>query len=191
MLTDFNRLEKKHDYCVEAFFISELKKGREAAYRHLYKLYYSELCNYASILSGSDEIAKDIVQLTLVKIWEKRKILDINTSLKGYLLKAIYNYFIDSKRKEKKQENLLQHLKQEALLEYIETSPEEIEQMHLLIAQEIELLPKKCKNIFILAKKEGLKYKEIAHKLNISIKTVERQISIALKKIRKKVTQSS
>jgi RNA polymerase sigma factor (sigma-70 family) len=59
--------------------------------------------------------------------------------------------------------------------------------MHLLIDQEIDHLPKKCKNIFVLAKKEGLKYKEVAQKLNISAKTVERQMTIALKKIRKKL----
>lgn len=179
--------KKKLNYCVETYFISELKKGREKAYKHLFKLYYSELCNYASILSGSDEIAKDIVQHTLIKIWEKRMLLNINTSLKGYLLKAVYNYFIDTQRKKKKEGHMLQLLKQEALLEYIETSSEEIENMHLLIDQEIDQLPKKCKNIFVLAKKKGLKYKEIAQKLNISVKTVERQMNIALKKIRKKL----
>jgi RNA polymerase sigma-70 factor (family 1) len=179
--------KKKLNYCVEAYFILELKKGREQAYRHLYKLYYSELCNYAYMLSDNEEIAKDIVQHTLVKIWEKRMLLTINTSLKGYLLKAVYNHFIDTQRKKKKEDHMLQDLKQEALLEFIETSAEEIENMHLLIDQEIDHLPKKCKNIFVLAKKEGLKYKEVAQKLNISVKTVERQMTIALKKIRKKL----
>jgi RNA polymerase sigma-70 factor (ECF subfamily) len=179
--------KKKLNYCVETYFISELKKGSEQAYKHLYTLYYSELCNYAAILCGSEEIAKDIVQHTLVKIWKKRRFLNINSSLKAYLLKAVYNYFVDTQRKKKKEDTMLQRLKQEALLEYIETSSEEIEHMYSLIAQEIDRLPKKCKNIFVLAKKEGLKYKEIAKKLNISIKTVERQMSIALKKIRKKL----
>tara|TARA_B110000208_G_C11801036_1_gene442393 strand:- start:17320 stop:17868 length:549 start_codon:yes stop_codon:yes gene_type:complete len=180
-------MQRKKKYNINAHFISELKKGNEHAYTHLYKLYYSELCNYASILSGSNEKAKDIVQHTLVKIWEKRMLLNINSSLKGYLLKAVYNYFIDTQRKKKKEDHMLQRLREEALLEYIETSPEEIENMHFLIEEEIANLPKKCKNIFVLAKKEGLKYKEVAQKLNISVKTVERQMTIALKKIRKKL----
>jgi RNA polymerase sigma-70 factor (family 1) len=180
-------MREEKNYSNNAYFISELKKGSAQAYTYLYKLHYSELCNYASILSGSDETAKDIVQHTLVKFWEKRILLNINTSLKGYLLKAAHNYFIDTQRKKKKEDHMLQHLKQEALLEYIETSPEEIEHMYSLIEEEIAHLPKKCKNIFVLAKKEGLKYKEIAQKLNISIKTVERQMTIALKKIKKKL----
>lgn len=68
---------------------------------------------------------------------------------------------------------------------------EDIESRYRLIDAEIEKLPKQCKEVFLLGKKEGLKYKEIADKLNISVKTVERHMSIALKKLRKKLNDSS
>jgi RNA polymerase sigma-70 factor (ECF subfamily) len=168
-----------------------LKNGSENAFTHLYKLYYSELCNYASNLCGSDELAEDIVQHTMIKIWEKGLDLNINTSLKGYLLKSVYYQFIDTQRKLKKEDNKLEILKQEALLEFIDFSSEEIENIYRLIDIEINNLPKQCKEVFLLGKKEGLKYKEIAEKLNISIKTVERHISLALKKLREKLNCSS
>ncbi|MEM9867738.1 MAG: sigma factor-like helix-turn-helix DNA-binding protein [Bacteroidota bacterium] len=53
-----------------------------------------------------------------------------------------------------------------------------------LLSQEIEKLPKKCKMIFLQGKKEGLKYQEIADRLNISIKTVEVHMSKALSRLR-------
>jgi RNA polymerase sigma-70 factor (family 1) len=181
----------QYDFFNEAILISQLKKGSEAAFKHLFKLYYSELCNYASSLCGNDELAKDIVQHTMIKIWEKGLNLNISSSLKGYLLKCVYNYFIDTQRRIIKEAKKLDQYKQEALLEFSEMSSEDIEARYLIIDQEIENLPKQCKKVFLLGKKEGFKYKEIADKLNISIKTVERHMSIALKKLRKKLNENS
>jgi len=52
----------------------------------------------------------------------------------------------------------------------------------------INQLPEKCREIFILCRIEGLKYKQVAHKLNISVKTVEMQMGIALKKLRENLS---
>ena len=52
------------------------------------------------------------------------------------------------------------------------------------INKSINKLPEKCKEIFLLCRFEGLKYKQIAEKLNISVKTVEMQMGIALKRLR-------
>jgi RNA polymerase sigma-70 factor (family 1) len=181
----------QYDFFNEASLISQLKKGSEEAFKHLYKLYYSELCNYASNLCGNDELAKDIVQHTMIKIWKKGLSLNVSSSLKGYLLKCVYNHFIDTQRRIIKEAKKLDRFKLEALLEFNEMASEDIENRHRLIEEEIENLPKQCKEVFLLGKKEGLKYKEIADKLNISIKTVERHMSIALKKLRKKLNEIS
>jgi RNA polymerase sigma-70 factor (ECF subfamily) len=168
-----------------------LKNGSESAFKHLYKLYYSELCNYASNLSSSDEHAEDIVQLTMIKIWEKGTDLNITTSLKAYLLKSVYYLFIDTQRKLNKESTKIEILRQEALTEYVDFSSEEIENIYRLIDIEVDNLPKQCKEVFLLGKKEGMKYKEIAEQLNISIKTVESHMSLALKKLRVKLNLSS
>jgi RNA polymerase sigma-70 factor (ECF subfamily) len=179
------------DFSDQNYLISQLKNGSENAFRYLYDLYYSEFCNYASNLCGNDDLAEDIVQQTMIKIWKKGADLKINTSLKGYLLKSIYYHFIDTQRKKKKESSKLEILKQEALLQFVDYSSEEIENLYQQIDIEIENLPKKCKEVFLLGKKEGLKYIEIADKLNISIKTVERHMSLALKKLRNKLNISS
>jgi RNA polymerase sigma-70 factor (ECF subfamily) len=179
------------DFSDQIYLISQLKNGSESAYKYLYELYYSELCNYASNLCGNDDLAEDLVQHTMIKIWKKGTDLKIKTTVKGYLLKSIYYHFIDTQRKLKKESNRLEMLKQEALMELIDFSSEEIEKLYQQIDIEIENLPRKCKEVFLLGKKDGLKYIEIAVKLNISIKTVERHMSIALKKLRMKLNISS
>lgn len=181
----------KYDFLDESTLISQLKKGNEDALNHVYKLYYSELYNYTKALCGDDDLAKDIVQETMIKIWRKGSTLNIQSSLRGYLLKSIYYHFIDTQRRIIKETNKLNLLKQEALFEFSEISSEDLENLYLAIDLEIENLPTQCKEVFLLGKKEGLKYKEIADKLNISIKTVERHMSIALKKLRKKLNNST
>ncbi|MDP3945254.1 MAG: RNA polymerase sigma-70 factor [Lutibacter sp.] len=181
----------KYDFTDESTLISQLKKGNEDALNHVYKLYYSQLYNYTKTLCGNDDLAKDIVQETMIKIWRKSSTLNIQSSLRGYLLKSIYYHFIDTQRRIIKETNQLNFLKQEALLEFSEISSDDLESIYLAIDLEIDNLPTQCKEVFLLGKKEGLKYKEIADKLNISIKTVERHMSIALKKLRKKLNNSS
>jgi RNA polymerase sigma-70 factor (ECF subfamily) len=132
---------------MEAALILRLKKGE--AYTELYQLYYSDLCNYASNLCGSDDLAEDIVQHTMIKIWKKGLDLNVNTSLKGYLYKSIYNHFIDLQRKTKKEISKLERLKQEALLDFVEFSIEEIENIYKQIDIEIEKLPTQCREVFL------------------------------------------
>ena len=121
----------------------------------------------------------------MIKLWNKRQDLTIKDSLKKYLYKAVYYQFIDNQRKAAKEMNHLDELKQEAILELIEAPKDDLEKKYQSIEVEINKLPAKCKKVFILGKKEGLKYKEIAGQLDISIKTVESHMSLALRKLRK------
>ena len=57
-----------------------------------------------------------------------------------------------------------------------------------MVEQEIENLPEQCKKVFIMSKKEGLKYQEISDRLHISIKTVEVHMAKALKRLRAQLT---
>jgi RNA polymerase sigma-70 factor (ECF subfamily) len=68
-----------------------------------------------------------------------------------------------------------------------EEEDEELHRLMLHVQHEIEQLPPKCKETFLLSKKEGLTYVEIATHLNVSIKTVENQMNIAFSTIRKKL----
>ncbi|WP_307810562.1 RNA polymerase sigma factor [Gelidibacter salicanalis] len=165
--------------------IEGLKKGDELAYKRLYKLYYFELCTYLNTLCGSKDISKDLSQQAFIKVWKKKDSLSIKYSLKKYILKIGYNLYQDLQRKNKKDGHLIEQLKYEAINELIEISDDELDKNIALVISEVNKLPEKCKNVFLLAKKDGLKYSEISEELNISIKTVERHMTKALKQLRK------
>jgi len=173
-------MEKRTDK--ELFF--EMKSGSEKAFEILFHKYYSPLCLYASQFLDDDDKAEEFVQDMFVKIWCKRTDLNIETSLKQYLLRSIKNQCI----------NYIQHLKirqkhaKKTKDEYVSGNDSPSFFMEFGLAEKIEnsidLLPEKRKAIFKMSREEGLKYREIAEKLGISIKTVEVQMGIALKQLR-------
>lgn len=168
----------------EKTLIEGLRKGDEASYKRLYTLFYPELRAYLNTVSGSIEVSKDLSQQVFIKIWKKRASLSINSSLKNYIFRIGYNLFIDLQRKNKKDLQLLDQLKHDALHEIVDLPNDDLDKKVSLVLSEIDKLPEKCKNVFLLAKKDGLKYSEIAEELNISIKTVERHMTKALRRLR-------
>ena len=175
----------------EIKLIEGLRKGDEASYKHLYALYYSELSVYLSSISGSLEVSKDLSQQVFIKIWKKRESLSIQSSLKKYLFKIGYNLYIDLQRKNRKNLQLLDQLKHEAIHEIVDLHDEDLDKKINLVISEVNNLPEKCRMVFLLAKKDGLKYSEIAQELNISIKTVERHMNKALRRLRANLKKQS
>lgn len=179
----------RKNYNDEHLLIEQLKEGNNDAYRYLFNLYYRDLCNYMTAVSGNPRMAEDIAQQAFIKLWDNKDKLEVQESkLKKYLFKIAYNQFIDSKRKRKKEFELLENLKQQAYLELVETDAVLFEERLKKVEEEIENLPEQCKKVFIMNKKEGLKYKEISEKLHISIKTVEVHMTKALKRLRAQLT---
>ncbi len=164
--------------------IEGLKKGDRTEYKRLYELYYNELASYIFSLNKNKQEAEDIVQNVMLNIWRSKKTLEIKTSLKSYLYKACYYEYITHYNNAKKKSKYIEANKKNALAYFIEEDVDSIKQKIKYIHLEINRLPPKCKEIFILSKIQGLKYREIAASLNISTKTVENQISKALSRIK-------
>ena len=116
--------------------------------------------------------------------WTKRKKLVIKERIKGYLFKMAYNIYRDQQKQKTRELQIIKEIQYRATLEFIENNQSDTEQKIALLNQEIDKLPKKCKTVFLLGKKEGLKYQEIADRLNLSIKTVEVHMSKALSRLR-------
>ncbi|TQO39733.1 RNA polymerase sigma-70 factor (ECF subfamily) [Arenibacter algicola] len=79
--------------------IKHPKKGNTAAYTFLVDLYYDKLCDYTRNLARDDFKSEDIVQNVIVRMWQQRKKLNSNISIKNYLFKSVYNEFVDQYRK--------------------------------------------------------------------------------------------
>lgn len=166
----------------DVHLLDQLRKGDEKALEELYERYWEQLFISAYNLVKNREICEDILQEIFIDLWNKRERLEIRVSLKSYLYTCtvykVYDYF----RKNKK------IIKIELLEDFdkrIQTSDPESRMIHEELVSHvnnaIDSLPEKCRIIFRLSRDEQLSYKEIADKLNISVKTVEAQITKALK----------
>lgn len=173
----------------EKLLFEQTKKSGIKAFETLFYRYYSFLCAYASKMLDDRDVAEEIVQDLFVEIWEKRAQLIIETSIKSYLFQSVRNRCL----------NLIQHHKirtkyaERLLSETAHSVSVDEVYVEFDLAEKIEdaigSLPEKRQEIFRLSREEGLKYREIAEKLNISIKTVETQMSLAIKTLRERLKE--
>lgn len=158
-------------------FLPLLKKGDKKAFRVIFDTYYKRL--YAFSLNYVDErfAAEEIVENTLLKLWQKRQKVDKIKNLKSYLYTMVRNASIDYTKKEKKFVRL-EIDKHDAVSQKSQFIIEE--ETYAILFQALEKLPEKCKKVFELSCLEGMKYKDIAEDLQISINTVKSQRARAI-----------
>jgi RNA polymerase sigma-70 factor (ECF subfamily) len=154
------------------------------AFERLFKHSYRPLTAYGLRFVRDLPTAENIVQDVFLKLWQNRKEMTITTSLEHYLFRAVRNHSLNFLDKAKVRSAYLRM--QTGREEYNEDYRGFYPEIGLLeiIEKEISALPEKRQEIFRLAREEGLKYREIADQLKISVKTVEAQMSLALKQLR-------
>ncbi|MEI6864632.1 sigma-70 family RNA polymerase sigma factor [Flavicella sp.] len=167
--------------------IDHLKKGKENAYTYLVRFYHKPLLIYALSLTNDDSNAKDIVQNVFLKTWVHRKSLNPEYSIKSFLYKTTYNEFINQYHKNRKN-SILERAYTEALDEIVNDKNTELQKRKInIITKGISNLPRKCKETFLLSKKEGLTNIEIAEYHKVSIRTVEWQLNKAYNLLRQRL----
>jgi RNA polymerase sigma-70 factor (ECF subfamily) len=179
------------DKSAEIELFEKIKTGDEKAFEILFHKYYVYLCSFATKIISNNAAAEEIVQDFFVKLWERREQLTIETSIKNYLFRSVKNLCINYIQHNRTKIRYTQKVISEmAKNDSDDDSFPEIE-LARKIKESIDLLPEKRKEIFRLSRQEGLKYHEIATKLNISIKTVETQMGLAIKTLRDKLKNYS
>jgi RNA polymerase sigma-70 factor (ECF subfamily) len=153
-------------------------------FEKIFNDHYSNLCAYANNFLKDLDAAEEVVQEVLFKLWTNRESIVINTSIQSYLFRAVRNASLNvikhvNVREDYKAQN--EYEMDDSLSSEDEMIVSELEQK---IRATIDQLPIERKKIFILSRYEGLKYKEIADKLNLSVSTVENQMVKALKFLR-------
>ncbi len=166
----------------------QLACGNEAVFSKIYNLYWEDLYGYIIRVLQDKEDAMDVIQETFISLWQQRDTLTGVQSLKSYLF-AIARY----KALKCIRSNIQKHDYLTSLLDFFmrqEESPEELmiaRELRGIIDAQIERLPPKMREVFILSRQKNLSYKEIAASLNISDKTVKKQINNSLKLLRLKL----
>jgi len=166
--------------------LDELKTGDVRLYESLFREYYRPLVVYAMKYVKDADVAKEIVQEFFVRLFEKRNSLVIDTSLKSYFYRSVFNSCINYISH---MEMRSRHIKNLAMQSENEFSDNQIAVIELQnrIFDSIEKMPDQCRRIFKMNRFEGLRNEQIAVALGISKRTVETQISKALKILRKKL----
>ena len=154
-------------------FISGERAAFTAVYNDLYFRVYEFAGKY--VPTGAD--AEDITADSFVKLWQKRSEFDSLDHIRAFLFttakNACLNFLQHSKVKDSKHAEILRSL---SALQRDSFTLEAIRaELMQLVYQEVEKLPAKMKQVFLLSYKEGLKPAEIAERLQISVQTVSNQ----------------
>lgn len=174
----------------EKQLLQEVLQGNATAYKDVYRLYYNDLCRYTRKYFPVREDAEEIVQDTLVRIWENRDRLTHINNLRTYLFTSVKNSCL----------NRIEHLR--VVQKHADTVALEIKALELgadddyyenqsLVEREIlkaiEDLPEQCGKVFKMKYIDGMKAKDIADEVNLSQRTVETHVFNGLKQLRQRL----
>jgi RNA polymerase sigma-70 factor (ECF subfamily) len=166
---------------------SRIKDDSIGDFEVLFKTYYVPLCRFAfSIVRDSDQ-AEEIVQEFFFNYWKNRKNIGIKFSIRAYMYKAVKNSAL----------RYLAHRKVESSYGVtlgstsggFDNLDESSDELLKIVEATLQQLPERCRQAFILSRRDGLKYKEIAAKLSVSEKTVEADMTKALMALRQNLSR--
>jgi RNA polymerase sigma-70 factor (family 1) len=170
--------------------IRRIRRGDKGQFESLFRSSYISLVRYAKTLVRDHDTAEEIVQDLFFRLWQDKEKIKIESSLNGYLFRAVHNRCLHRIEHNK----VVEKHSREA--EYVETqwmeNPSELiqyKELQAQIARILANLPERCGRIFCMNRFEGLKYADIAKKLSVSVKTVEANMGRALKEFRRALTE--
>ncbi len=165
----------------------QLKANDQTAFQSVFQQHYANTCKTIRRFIRENSIVEDLAQDVFIRFWEKRQQIEIKTSIGAYIHRMAINEALSFLRKQKKfqQDNI-----DDFNFSNNESSSIQVmegEELKHKIACAIDSLPPKCRTVFLLSRHEELTYKEIAVKLDISVKTVENQMGKALRVMRERL----
>lgn len=172
-----NLLHNEHE------LLQQLKKGNEAALDFIYRHYWEGLFFYSYHLLKDKQACEDLIQDIFVRLWANREQLDIQLSLRSYLYAscryALYKVIRTGRVREDIFDAIYERLHTESPYENVEYK-DLVERINTIVSA----LPPKCRDVYELSRNQHLSHREIAERLNISVKTVENHITKALKELK-------
>lgn len=153
------------------------------AFAAVYHRYWKVLYLRARNMLSDGDLAQDIVQEVFISLWHRRQEVEI-THLKAYLFQAVRFQELKALRNLKSDTNFyerLAHISKDLL----QHEPMAFKELDSVLQRVLATFPEDQRTIFSMSRDEGLTYREIADRMEISVKTVEKKISQALRAIRK------
>lgn len=159
-----------------------------AALGTLFKTNYADLCDYALRFVGSRASAEDLVQDLFLALWEAHGADEAARVDRAYLYRAVRNRAINYLRRHRVAESWVEYASRQEPPG--DPTPEDMRAQRDLEAaaqRAIAELPDRCREVFLLCRRDGLSYAEVAERLRLSINTVQSQMWRAGKQLREKL----
>ena len=170
-----------------------MRETRKETFKSLFQKHYPRLCHiaYGYVLDRDD--SEDIVQELFINVWDKGKDTLPEKEFAAYMTTAIRNSCISFLRKKQGAFVSIDDYPTAAIdtPDEIYDEADEAKSPDNLLLVALASLPPKCKEVFLLAKLKGMKYREIAEKLNLSEKTIENQMTRAIRLLRTYVAENN
>ena len=165
-----------------------LAQRDETAFEQVFKTHFKRLHAYAFTILRDEIEAEEIVQQVFFKLWERNENLSLTGSVSAYLYRAVHNESLNYLKHQKVRSNHQLHVAYSMKNEVEHPAKKIITgELEKKIHTALNELPEQCRTIFQMSRFDELKYREIADKLGISVKTVENQMGKALKLLREKL----
>lgn len=170
----------------ELALVRRVCAGDEAAFERIFRGYYTRLVSFACTNLGSQALAEEMVQEVFLQLWARREQWVVERSLAAYLFRAVRNRISNARRTLRLETSYradrARHIE-------IETSPPSDGRLReaeigAALAHALAVLPERPRQVFLLSRRQGLSYGEIAEVLGISVKTVEMHMGRALAQLR-------
>lgn len=168
--------------------IEKIRQGDIHAFEILFRKYYETLCQWAHRYLHDKDSAEEVVQDLFYHIWLDRASLNIRESVKSYLYRAVSNNCLMILKKQSRHSAIEADLASRTDRSQSADTMENSEIMEA-VNKTLEQLGERPATVFRMSRYEGLKYREIAEKLSISIKTVEANMGKALEMFRKNLKE--
>ncbi|SFC00343.1 RNA polymerase sigma-70 factor, ECF subfamily [Parapedobacter composti] len=168
--------------------LSLVAANNHGAYTEIYNRYAALLYVHARRKLADREDARDIIQELFTAFWNNRASLDEEIELSKYLYAAVRYKIINHFARKKLKTAYLDTLRNTAEIERAAPDHRVREtELKQLIEREVNLLPRKMREIFCMSRQQNLSHREIAEQLHISEATVKKQVNNALKVLRVKL----
>jgi RNA polymerase sigma-70 factor (ECF subfamily) len=160
-----------------------IKDSNEHAFEQAFRQWHEKVYAYHFAKTRDESFAEECTQLTFIKLWESRHLLNADLPLEVQLFRIAKTTLIDQLRARLRDNRRLQVIRN--LSGQSQEQPQYEPDCSRRIAFALDSLPPTRKKVFMLNRVHGLTYKQIGEELSISDRTVEKHISLALKQLKK------
>lgn len=172
----------ENDHVNDNILVTKILQNDEEAFKALYNRYSKKIYFFSLKYLGNNVEAEELVQSVFINVWENRESLDATNSIKNYIYKAAVNYIYNYLRKKAIRARFIEsEINKGEIISNLTYEQIYFHDTKRLVSSIVETLPSQQQKIFQLSRNKGLTNKEIANKLDLSVRTIENQIYRARK----------